>query len=122
MRKQLARFRGHEVKTAGDGFVATFDGPARAVRCACAIRDGVQALGLEIRAGLHTGEIELTERDIGGIAVHIAARVSSAAGPNEVVVSSTVKNLVAGSGLNFADLGRQTLKGIPNPWRLFQAA
>ena len=122
VRKQLARFHGNEVKTAGDGFVATFDGPARAVRCACAIRDGVQALGLEIRAGLHTGEIELTEKDIGGIAVHIAARVSAAAGPNEVVVSSTVKNLVAGSGLNFADLGRQTLKGIPDPWRLFQAA
>jgi class 3 adenylate cyclase/alpha-beta hydrolase superfamily lysophospholipase len=121
VRKELARFRGHEIKTAGDGFVATFDGPARAVRCACAIRGGVGQLGLEIRAGLHTGEIELTGKDIAGIAVHIAARVSAAAGPNEVVVSSTVKNLVAGSGLNFTDRGRQTLKGIPDKWRLFLA-
>jgi class 3 adenylate cyclase len=119
VRQELARFRGHEVKTTGDGFLATFDGPARAVRCACAIRDGVRQLGLEIRAGLHTGEIELTGKDIAGIAVHITARVSAAAGPNEVVVSSTVKNLVAGSGLNFIDRGRQTLKGIPEQWRLF---
>ena len=119
VRKELVRFRGREVKTAGDGFVAPFDGPARAVRCACAIRDGVGQLGLEIRAGLHTGEIELTGKDIAGIAVHIAARVSAAAGPNEVMVSSTVKNLVAGSGLNFIDRGRQTLKGIPDQWRLF---
>jgi pimeloyl-ACP methyl ester carboxylesterase len=119
VRKELARFRGHEIKTAGDGFIATFDGPARAVRCACAIRDGVRQLGLEIRAGLHTGEIELTGKDIAGIAVHIASRVSSTAGASEVVVSSTVKNLVAGSGLNFIDRGRQTLKGIPDQWRLF---
>jgi len=122
VRKELARFRGREIKTAGDGFVVTFDGPARAVRCACAIRDGVRQLGLEIRAGLHTGEIELTGKDIAGIAVHIAARVCAAAGPNEVVVSSTVKNLVAGSGLNFSDRGRQTLKGIPDQWRLFVAS
>ncbi len=121
VRNELARFRGHEIKTAGDGFVATFDGPARGVRCACAIRDGMRALGLTIRAGLHTGEIELTGKDIAGIAVHIAARVSAAAGPDEVVVSSTVKNLVAGSGLNFTDRGRQTLKGIPDEWRLYLA-
>ncbi|HEX4665715.1 MAG TPA: adenylate/guanylate cyclase domain-containing protein [Chthoniobacterales bacterium] len=121
VRTELARFRGHEIKTAGDGFVVTFDGPARAVRCACAIRDGVRRLGLEIRAGLHTGEIELTGKDIAGIAVHIASRVSGMAAPNEVLVSSTVKNLVAGSGLNFADRGRQTLKGIPDQWRLFVA-
>ena len=119
VRKELSRFRGREIKTAGDGFVVTFDGPARAVRCACAIRDKVGQLGLEIRAGLHTGEIELTGKDIAGIAVHIAARVSAVAGPNEVVVSSTVKNLVAGSGLNFIDRGRRTLKGIPDQWRLF---
>lgn len=119
VRKELARFRGHEVKTAGDVFIATFDGPARAVRCACAIRDGVRQLGLEIRAGLHTGEIELIGKDIAGIAVHIASRVCGTAEPNEVIVSSTVKNLVAGSGLNFTDRGRQTLKGIPDQWRLF---
>jgi class 3 adenylate cyclase len=121
VRRELMRFRGHEVKTAGDGFLATFDGPARAVRCACSIRDAVRALGLEIRAGLHTGEIELTGKDIAGIAVHIAARVSGTAAPNEVIVSSTVKNLVAGSGLHFIDRGRQTLKGIPDQWRLFLA-
>lgn len=119
VRRKLNHFRGQEIKTAGDGFIVAFDGPARAVRCACAIRDGVRAFGLEIRVGLHTGEIEITGKDIAGIAVHIAARVSAAAGPNEVVVSSTVKNLVAGSGLNFIDRGRQTLKGIPEQWRLF---
>lgn len=121
VRRELARFRGKEIKTAGDGFVATFDGPARAVRCASAIRDGVQHLGLEIRAGLHTGEIELTGKDIAGIAVHLAARVCTSAGPSEVVVYSTVRNLVAGSGLNFIDRGRQTLKGMPDEWRLFLA-
>lgn len=119
VRKELGRFRGHEVKTAGDGFLATFDGPARAIRCACAIRDGVHPLGLEIRAGLHTGEIEIAEKDIGGIAVHIAARVSAAATGGEVLVSSTAKDLVAGSGINFVDRGAQTLKGIPDEWRLF---
>lgn len=119
VRKELPRFRGHEVKTAGDGFVATFDGPGRAVRCACSIRDGVRQLGLEIRAGLHTGEIEMTGADIGGIAVHIAARVGAAAGASEVLVSSTVKDLVAGSGIDFVDRGTQTLKGIPDQRRLF---
>jgi class 3 adenylate cyclase len=122
VRKELARFRGHEVKTAGDGFVATFDGPARAVRCACSIRDSVRGLGLEIRAGLHTGEIEVTGKDIGGIAVHIAARVGAGAEASEVLVSSTVKDLVAGSGINFVDRGARTLKGIPDQWRLFAVA
>ena len=119
VRKELARFRGHEIKTAGDGFVATFDGPARAVRCACSIRDGVRQLGLEIRAGLHTGEIEITGKDIAGIGVHIAARVGATARGGEVLVSSTVKDLVAGSGINFIDRGTQTLKGIADQWRLF---
>jgi class 3 adenylate cyclase len=119
VRRELAQFRGHEVKTAGDGFVATFDGPARAVRCACAIRDAIRRIDLEIRAGLHTGEIELTEKDIAGIAVHIAARVGATARANEVLVSSTVKDLVAGSGIHFVDRGPQTLKGIPDKWRLF---
>lgn len=119
VRKCLARFRGHEVKTAGDGFVATFDGPARAIQCACHIRDSVRHLGLEIRAGLHTGEIEIIDKDIAGIAVHIAARTGALAGANEVLVSSTVKELVAGSGIQFVDRGSQTLKGIPDEWRLF---
>ncbi len=119
VRTELARFRGHEVKTAGDGFVATFDGPARAIHCACHIRDRVRGLGLEIRAGLHTGEIEIMGKDIAGLAVHIAARVCAAAAGGEVLVSSTAKDLVAGSGIEFADRGRQQLKGIPDAWRLF---
>ncbi len=109
VRKELARFRGREVNTTGDAFLATFDGPARAVRCACSIRDAVASLGIQIRAGVHTGEIELTENDIGGIAVHIGARVVAAAQPNEVLVSSTVKDLVAGSALDFVDRGSQVL-------------
>ncbi|MBA3543316.1 MAG: adenylate/guanylate cyclase domain-containing protein [Chthoniobacterales bacterium] len=112
-RKELARFRGREVNTIGDAFIATFDGPARAIRCACSIRDAVSSLGLQIRAGLHTGEIELTHDDIGGIAVHIGARVVSAAQPSEVLVSSTVKDLVSGSAIGFVDRGMQVLKGIP---------
>jgi class 3 adenylate cyclase len=121
VRSELARFRGFEVNTAGDGFVATFDGPARAIRCACSIRDKVRQLGIEIRAGLHTGEIELTDRDIGGVSVHIGARVGAAAEPGEVVVSSTVKDLVAGSGISFTDRGTQTLKGVPGERHLFTA-
>jgi pimeloyl-ACP methyl ester carboxylesterase len=119
VRRELARFRGHEVDTAGDGFLATFDGPARAIRCACAISGGAPQLGLEIRAGLHTGECELIGDKVGGIAVHIGARVAASASPGEVLVSSTVKDLVAGSGLRFADRGVHTLKGVPGEWRLF---
>lgn len=119
VREQLARFRGHEVGTAGDGFFATFDGPARAVRCACSIRDGVRRLGLEVRAGLHTGEVETTGSDASGIAVHTAARVLGQAQSGEVLVSSTVKDLVAGSGLRFAERGAHALKGIPGRWQLF---
>jgi pimeloyl-ACP methyl ester carboxylesterase/plasmid stabilization system protein ParE len=119
VRRELARFRGHEVDTAGDGFLATFDGPARAVRCARAVSDGVRSLGVEMRAGLHTGEIELSRDKVSGLAVHIGARVAAAAGPGEVLVSSTVKDLVAGSGLGFQDRGVQTLKGVPGEWHLF---
>jgi pimeloyl-ACP methyl ester carboxylesterase/class 3 adenylate cyclase len=119
VRRELAHFRGREIDTAGDGFLATFDGPARAVRCACAISKGVRALGLEIRAGLHTGECELMGDKLGGIAVHTGARVASQARSGEVLVSSTVKDLVAGSGLAFQDRGMQGLKGIPGEWRLF---
>jgi pimeloyl-ACP methyl ester carboxylesterase len=119
VRRELGRFRGREVDTAGDGFLATFDGPARAVRCATAVRDGVRGLGLDIRAGLHTGECEVMGEKLGGMAVHIGARVAAAAGPGEVLVSSTVKDLVAGSGLRFQDRGLKTLKGVPGEWHLF---
>jgi class 3 adenylate cyclase/pimeloyl-ACP methyl ester carboxylesterase len=119
IRHHLAQFRGREVDTAGDGFLATFDGPARAINAAVAIRDANRELGLEIRAGLHTGEIELAGDDIRGIAVHIGARVSAAAGPGEVLASSTVKDLVAGSGIEFQDRGTHELKGVPGEWRLF---
>ena len=119
IRRQLARFRGHEVDTAGDGFLASFDGPARAIRCAQAIVEGVHALGLEVRAGLHTGECELLDGKVAGIAVHTGARVASQAGPGEVLVSSTVKDLVAGSGLAFQDRGAHELKGVPGEWRLY---
>jgi class 3 adenylate cyclase len=118
VRQELARFRGREVKTLGDGFLATFDGPARAIRCACAIRDGVRRLGVDIRAGLHTGECEIMGDDVGGIAVHIGARVAASAAPGEVLVSSTVRDLVAGSGVRFADRGTRTLQGVPGEWRL----
>ena len=121
IRSELLRFRGREIDNAGDGFLATFDGPARAVRCACAISNGVRALGLSIRAGLHTGECELMGHKLGGIAVHTGARVAARANSGEVLVSSTVKDLVAGSGLSFADRGVQNLKGIPGEWRLFAA-
>lgn len=119
VRRELARFRGREIDTAGDGFLATFDGPARAIHCACAISDAVKPLGIEIRAGLHTGECEVMGERVGGIAVHIGARVAALAAPGEVLVSSTVKDLVAGSGLEFDDRGMHALKGIPGEWRLF---
>jgi pimeloyl-ACP methyl ester carboxylesterase/class 3 adenylate cyclase len=123
VRRELAKFKGREVGTSGDGVLATFDGPARAIRCAGAIRDAVRRLGLEIRAGLHTGECEVMAdgADVGGIAVHIGARVSAAASPGEVLVSSTVKDLVAGSGLRFQDRGTRSLRGAPGKWRLFAA-
>jgi class 3 adenylate cyclase len=120
-RTMLARYRGQEVNTTGDGFLATFDGPARAVRCAQAVCEAVKPLGLEVRAGCHTGEIELLGADVGGIAVHIGARIAALAGPSEVLVSSTVKDLVAGSGLVFEDRGEHELKGVPDRWRLYAA-
>jgi class 3 adenylate cyclase len=119
VRRQLVRFRGEEVGTAGDGFFASFDGPARAIRCARAVIDALQELDLEVRAGLHTGECELVDGKVAGIAVHTGARVSSFAQPGEVLVSSTVKDLVAGSGIAFADRGHAELKGIPGEWRLY---
>jgi class 3 adenylate cyclase/pimeloyl-ACP methyl ester carboxylesterase len=122
VRSQLARFRGREVNTSGDGFLAMFDGPQRAIRCALAIRDAVQALGIEVRAGLHTGECEIRGDDIGGIGVHIGARVSALARPNDVLVSSTLRDLVIGSGLEFEDRGTHELKGVPGEWRLFAVA
>src|SRR5262249_6740548 len=118
-RAELERFRGREIQTTGDGFLAVFDGPGRAVRCACAIRDGVRAIGISVRGGLHTGEIELRGDDIGGFAVHIAQRVQALAQPDEVLVSRTVADLVAGSGIAFADRGTHALKGVPNPWQVF---
>jgi len=122
VRSQLTRFRGREVNTSGDGFLAMFDGPQRAIRCAMAIRDAVQALGIEVRAGLHTGECEIRGDDIGGIGVHIGARVSALAGPNDVLVSSTLRDLVIGSGLEFEERGSHELKGVPGEWRLFVVA
>jgi class 3 adenylate cyclase/pimeloyl-ACP methyl ester carboxylesterase len=120
VRALLSRYRGTEVGTAGDGFFATFDGPARAIRCAQAIVEGVSALGIQIRAGLHTGECETIDGKVGGIAVHIGARVGALAAPSEVLVSQTVKDLVAGSGLEFEDKGVHELKGIPDRWRLYR--
>jgi pimeloyl-ACP methyl ester carboxylesterase/class 3 adenylate cyclase len=120
VRRELERFRGEEVDTAGDGFFATFDGPARAVRCAVSVRDAVRSLGLEVRAGLHTGELELADHSVRGLAVHIGQRVLAEARPGEVLVSSTVKDLVAGSGLTFSDRGVRALKGVPEQWRLFE--
>jgi class 3 adenylate cyclase len=121
VRREIARARGRFVKSTGDGTLATFDGPARAVRCAQAIVTGVRELGVETRVGLHTGECELRGDDVGGIAVHIAARVAALAGPGEVLCSSTVRDLVAGSGLDFAARGRHELKGVPGQWTLFAA-
>lgn len=122
VRSQLARHRGREVDTAGDGFFAAFDGPARAIRCASAISESVRSLGLEVRAGLHTGECELVDGKVGGIAVAIGARVAAQAGAGEVLVSSTVKDLVAGSGIAFEDRGAAELKGVPGEWRLYAVA
>src|SRR5262245_13448326 len=120
VRANLGRFRGREIKTMGDGFLATFDGPARGVRCAEAIVSGVRPLGIEIRAGLHTGEVAFEADDIAGLGVAIGARVGAQAGPNEVLVSQTVKDLVAGSGLTFEDAGEHELKGVPDRWRLYR--
>jgi pimeloyl-ACP methyl ester carboxylesterase len=119
VRRELDRFRGRELNTAGDGFLATFDGPARAIACACSIRDAARRLGLQIRFGLHTGELELYGSEIRGIAVHTGARVVGKAGPGEVLASSTVRDLVAGSGLEFEDRGAHELKGVPGEWRLY---
>jgi class 3 adenylate cyclase len=119
VRRQLDLYRGTEVGTAGDGFLATFDGPARAIQCAIAVRDNLEPLGLRVRAGLHTGEVERQGRDIRGIAVHIGARVAALAGPGEVLTSSTVKDLVVGSGIGFEARGSHALKGVPDEWLLF---
>ena len=121
-RREIVRARGHEVRTTGDGVLATFDGPARAIRCAVSISREVHRLGLELRAGLHTGECERVGNGVEGIAVHIGARVAAAAGPNEVLVSSTVKDLVAGAGLVFTERGAHSLKGVPGTWHLFAVA
>jgi class 3 adenylate cyclase len=122
VRSMIGRYQGIEVDTAGDGFFATFDGPARAIRCAQAIGNALKPLGLEVRAGLHTGECETIDGKIGGIAVAIGARVSALAGPSEVLVSQTVKDLVAGSGLVFEDVGEHELKGVPDRWHLYRVA
>jgi class 3 adenylate cyclase len=117
---EIARARGRYIRSTGDGLFATFDGPARAVRCALSIGSSVRSLGIEIRAGCHTGEIELADDHVRGLAVHIGARVSEAAGPGEVLVSSTIKDLTAGSGLVFEDVGEHELKGVPDRWRLYR--
>jgi class 3 adenylate cyclase len=122
VRRELARHRGRELDTAGDGFLASFDGPARAIRSGAAIVDAVRELGLEVRAGVHTGECEVLDGKLGGIAVHIGARVAAKAGPGEVLVSGTVRDLVAGSGLEFEDRGVAELKGVPGEWRLYALA
>jgi len=119
VREALRAGSGREIKSTGDGFLATFDGPARAIRCASAIRSSVRALGLEIRAGLHTGEIELRGNDIGGISAHIGARIEAAAHPGEILVSRTVRDLVGGSGIEFTDRGLHQMKGVPDEWRLY---
>lgn len=119
VREQLAQFRGREIDTAGDGFLAAFDGPARAIRCAHAIRTQSRSAGVDIRAGVHTGECEVMGEKLGGIAVHIGSRVAGMAAPGEIVVSQTVKDLVAGSGLAFAERGMHTLKGVAGEWRLY---
>ena len=119
VRDELRRFRGHEVNTTGDGFVASFDGAARALRAAQAIRDATHRLGIDLRFGVHTGECEVRGDDLAGLAVHIAARVSALADPGEVLVSRTVKDLVAGSGIEFRGRGEHELKGVPGSWELF---
>jgi len=122
VRRELTRYRGEEKDTAGDGFFATFDGPARAIRCAHAIVDGVHELGLEVRAGVHTGECEVHENKVAGLAVVIGARVAALAGGGEVLVSQTVKDLVAGAGVDFEERGEHELKGVPGSWRLYSVA
>ena len=117
--RELERYRGHKVNPTGDGVLATFEWPSRAVQCACAIRDGVAALGIEVRAGLHTGEIELRGDDVRGVAVHLGARVAALAGPSQVLVTRTVTDLVAGSGLSFVERGEHELKGIPGSWPVY---
>jgi class 3 adenylate cyclase len=119
VRREIERFRGRPLKSTGDGFLATFDGPARAIRCAVALGQAVRPLGIAVRTGLHTGEVELRTEDVGGIAVHIAARVMAEAGAGEVLVSGAVPPLVAGSGIHFEDRGPRALKGVPGDWRLF---
>jgi class 3 adenylate cyclase len=118
-RRALERHRGREVKRTGDGFLATFDGPARAIRCAASVAEAMDSLGIEVRAGLHTGELEMMDGDLGGLAVHIAARVLDRASPSEVLVSGTVKDLVVGSGIEFDDRGAHELRGVPGEWRLY---
>lgn len=122
VRRQLQRFHGHEVKATGDGFLVSFDGPTRAIRFALAVRDGARQLGIDVRAGAHTGEVELRDADLGGIAVHIGQRISSLAGPGEVLLSSTVKELAAGSGIELDDRGSHHLEGVPDEWRVFAAS
>src|SRR5207248_6160404 len=122
VRDELRRFRGREINTTGDGFVASFDGPARAIRCARAIGEATESLGVQVRTGLHTGECEVRGDDLGGLAVHIAARIGSLAAAQEVLVSATVKDLVIGSGMEFEDRGEHELKGVPGSWRLFAVA
>jgi class 3 adenylate cyclase len=119
-RQEISRFRGRAVKSTGDGFMATFDGPARAIRCASALTRALSDADIQIRAGLHTGECEIVGDDLAGIVVHTGARISALAGPGEVLVSSTVKDLVAGSGIEFSDRGAHTLKGVPGEWRIYR--
>jgi class 3 adenylate cyclase len=121
-RTELARFRGREVKSLGDGFLATFDGPARAIHCAKSIVTALRSLGLPIRAGIHTGEVEIAGDDIRGIAVHITSRVASLGGTDDIVVSRTIKDIVAGSGIKFEDFGTHVLKGVPDDWQLYRVA
>ena len=121
MRRQFSHFRGQEVKSLGDGFLATFDGPGRAIHCAKAIGEAVSELGLQVRIGVHTGEVEIAENDVRGIAVNIAARIADLGGGGDIVVSRTVKDLVAGSGLDFKDLGTKKLKGLPEEWQVYKA-
>ena len=122
VRAELQRWRGREIATAGDGFFATFDGPARAIRCARAVSYGVRSLGIAVRCGLHTGEVETRGDDVSGLAVHIGARVAGLAGAGEVLVSRTVKDLVAGAGFEFHDRGSHELKGVPDRWEVYEVA
>ena len=122
VRAELARFRGHEVKSLGDGFLATFDGPARAIHCAQSIMTALRPLGIPICAGIHTGEVEIAGHDIRGIAVHITSRVATSGGTDDILVSRTIKDIVAGSGITFEDFGTHVLKGVPDDWQLYRVA